>query len=169
MQEQPKVSLIDIYEITYEPWWLSTWFKLSLIIAGLVILSAATFFLYRKYRKKVKIPYWQKTLLSISCLEKERMSDGEIVYVKLTYLLKDYFQHAYGIPLVDKTDTEMLEILNNNHIISANVYQEVKAIFDGVMFIKFAHQKAAIERIESDIKKSKDLIQITQQQLKKDE
>lgn len=167
MEEQSKVSLIDIYEITYEPWWLSMWFKISLIIAGIAIFSAAAFFFYRKYRKKVEMPYWQKALADITLLEKQGFDKGEIFYVKLTHIIKDYFSRAYDIPLADKTDTEMLETLKHTQSVSSDMYQQVRAIFEGVMFIKFAHQQAATERMDADIKKSRDLIEATQQELKK--
>lgn len=164
MQEQPKVELIDIYDITYNPWWLSSWFKLC--ASGLfgVLIIALSYVLYKKYKKKISLPYWQQTLRSIELLKKQGFEDGQLFYVRLTQVVKQYLHERYKIALADKTDSEMLETLKHTPDIPPLVYKEVKEIFDGVMFIKFANQHAAKERMEQALIKSQELVSLTHEQ-----
>ncbi len=167
MQEQQKLELIDIYDINYEPWWQSLWFKGVLIFLGVILCGLLAYYFYKKYRKACVLTYWQQAFASITVLEKQGFADGQLFYVRLTHILKDYLHQRYQIALADKTDTELLETLKQTTEIPPIVYQDVKEIFDGVLFIKFANQQAAQERMEQAITKSRSLIEVTQQEVNK--
>ena len=156
--EQQKLELIDIYDIVYEPWWLSTTTKIAAFAAVMLLCIVLGYLVYKKTRKPVVILYWQKSLRDIGVLEKADFSDGQVFYTRLTEIMKQYLQKQYGIHLVDKTDTELLELLKTTKLIPTHVYETMKDLFDGVIFIKFAHQHAAQERMEDAIKKTKALI-----------
>ncbi len=156
--EQQKLELIDIYDIVYEPWWLSTAAKIVACVVVFMLCVALCYFIYQKTRKPVVLLYWQKALHDITVLEKTDYSEGQAFYIRLTEIMKQYLQAHYAIHLVDKTDTELLEVLNTTQFIPRHVYETMKDLFEGVMFIKFAHQQAAQERIEEALKKAKALI-----------
>ncbi len=160
MQEQT-LELIDIYDITYNPWWLSRWFMGALITVVVLGCLAVVFFLYRKYRKKKAVAYWQKTIHDIQKLNSYTYDDGQMFYLKLTELIKVYLQKRYAVHVVDKTDSELLEILKENAVFPKKVYATLQEIFEGVIVIKFAHQQAAQERMQEALKKSITLVQET--------
>jgi len=156
--EQQKVELIDIYDIVYEPWWLSTTTKIALCAVVFILTAALCYVLYKKTRKPSALLYWQQALHEIDVLEKTNFSDGQLFYMRLTEVMKQYLQERYGMYLVDKTDAELLEFLNTSERIPTHVYETMKDLFEGVVFIKFAHQHAVQERMEDAIKKTKVLI-----------
>ena len=156
--EQQKLELIDIYDIVYEPWWLSVTAKITACIVVFILCVAVCYFIYRKTRKPLVLLYWQKALRDIGVLEKADFSDGQLFYLRLTEIMKQYLQERYAIHLVDKTDTELLELLKTTEFIPSHVYETMKDLFEGVVFIKFAHQHAVQERMEDAIKKTKAFI-----------
>ncbi len=157
--EQQKLELIDIYDIVYEPWWLSIQTKITLCVFVLLMCVTIGYLVYKKIRKPVIVLYWQKALHDITALEKTDFSNGQVFYLRLTEITKQYLQEHYKIHLVDKTDAELLELLRTTKLIPTHVYETMKELFEGVIFIKFAHQHAAQERMEDAITKVKSLIQ----------
>ena len=156
--EQQKLELIDIYDIVYEPWWLSTTAKVTACVFVFMLCAALCYFIYQKTRKPVVLSYGQKALRDITALEKTDYSDGQAFYLRLTEIMKQYLQERYAIHLVDKTDAELLELLKATKAIPIHVYETMKELFEGVVFIKFAHQHAVQERMEDAIKKAKALV-----------
>lgn len=156
--EQQKLELIDIYDIVYEPWWLSPTAKLAACVAIFMLCVGAVYLIYKKTRRPLVLSYSQKALRDIETLEKTEYSDGQVFYMRLTEIMKRYLQERYMMHLVDKTDTELLELLKTTNLIPSHVYETMKDLFEGVIFIKFAHQHAVQERMENAIKKTKALI-----------
>ena len=156
--EQQKLELIDIYDIVYEPWWLSVAARVTMCVVIFMLCVAICYLIYRKTRKPVVLLYWQKALRDIGVLEKADFSDGQLFYLRLTEIMKRYLQERYAMHLVDKTDTELLEFLKTTQLISSHVYGTMKDLFEGVVFIKFAHHQAVQERMEDAIKRTKALI-----------
>jgi len=159
MNSQQQLQLIDIYDIVYQPWWLSSTAKIGYTIFIFLLGVGVGYLIYKKTRKPLIIPYWQQALYAIAALEKEGYANGQQFYLRLTEIMKCYLQEKYGVALLDKTDTELLEILKATPAVPAHVFDTIKELFDGVIFIKFAHQEAAQERMESAVKKSRELIQ----------
>ena len=156
--EQQKLELIDIYDIVYEPWWLSFIAKVTVCVVIFILCLVVGYFIYKKTRKPVVLLYWQKALRDITSVEKTDFSDGQLFYLRLTEIMKQYLQERYAMHLVDKTDTELLEFLKTTKLIPSHVYETMKDLFEGVVFIKFANQHAVQERMEDAIKKTKALI-----------
>ncbi len=159
--EENNLKLIDIYDISYHPWWLRSWFIGVLVCLGVVLLFCVGFWLYRKYKKQPVMPYWQVTLQKLETLKKCDTQDGQLFYLALTDALKQYLQERYQIALLDKTDTELLEVVRNDQKIPALVSESLKDILDGVMVIKFAHEQALKERMDDAIEQSIKLVQTT--------
>lgn len=156
--EQQKLELIDIYDITYEPWWLSTNAKIAFAAVIGCLFLGLCYFIYKKTRKKPVVLYWQKAVRAIDSLEKTGFSHGQAFYSTLTEIMKQYLQERYALHLIDKTDIELLEFLKTSKTIPSHVYETMHDLFEDVIFIKFAHQHAAQERMEEALKKTKFLI-----------
>ncbi len=164
MQEQQKLELIDIYDISYQPWWLSFWFRISLgLLLGMLVL-VGVYYVIRRRRTTVVLTYTQKALHNLHLLEKQGFGDGQQFYVRLTQVMKEYLQQRYALPLADKTDSELITTLKATPSIAPEVVKDVKNVFEGMMFIKFAHQQAAQERMEHDLALSRALIEVSQKQ-----
>lgn len=161
MQEQ-KLELIDIYDITYQPWWLSMWFRVTLgfIIGACAI--ALIYYVWKRYRPVVQLTYTQKALHNLQILERQGFTDGQLFYMRLTQVIKEYLHQRYELPLTDKTDSELIETLKKSSVVDQAVVKDVKDIFDGVMFIKFANQAAGKERMEQALVTSRALIEFCQ-------
>lgn len=165
--EQQTIELIDIYDITYNPWWLSFWFKMTLVCVAASIAMFLSYYFYKKYRKKPIVPYWQHALDKINALRKGDFQDGQFFYVQLTDVLKQYLQERYQIHLVDKTDIEFLKTIEQEQAIPPVVYETLKDLLDGVMVIKFAHGKAVQERMNDALEQSIKLIENTKSEQQK--
>lgn len=164
MQEQQKLELIDIYDIVYEPWWLSFWFRVSVgLVLGLAVLMALYYWYRRRRARQIPLTYSQQALQQLQILEQQGFADGAQFYSSLTHLLKNYLQHRYAVALVDKTDTEVVVTLKTLPDISPATFKDVQTVFEGLMFIKFANQQAAKERMERDLQTSKSVIKSTLQ------
>lgn len=160
---QQKLELIDIYDISYAPWWLSPAVKYGFVVFIFLCGVLLGYFIYKKTRKPVVILYWQEALNALDLLEKKGFGNGQEFYLRLTEIMKIYLQQQYGIFCVDKTDGELLALLEVTPSVKVSVLETIKELFDGVIFIKFAHQQAAQERMEHALKKSRELISLQTQ------
>jgi len=158
MSNQQTLELIDIYDISYAPWWLSSAAKYGLLCFIFVCGVLVGYLIYKKTRKPKAVPYWQQALDALDALEKQGFDDVQEFYIRLTEIMKQYLQEKYEISCVDKTDSELLALLKVTPSVELSVFETIKELFDGVIFIKFAHQTAAKERMEVALTKSRGLI-----------
>lgn len=145
-QEQP-LELLDIYDVYYEPWWLNVWLWYGMYVAGAVLVCVGVYLLIRRLIPKKQIPYWQKSINAITALRTD-FDDPKVFYVHLTDIIKRYLDERYALPLVGKTDTELLQSLEHDNAVPKAVYQGLKEILEGVVYIKFAHSSAALEQMK---------------------
>ncbi len=158
-QEQP-LELLDIYDVYYEPWWLNQWLWYGIYAAVGALLCVGVYLLIRRLLPKKNIPYWQRSLNKIEALHKE-FDDPKLFYAHLTDIVKRYLDERYALPLVGKTDTELLQVLEHDNAVPASVYEGLKSILDGVVYIKFAHSSAALEQMKKAQRTALTLIQET--------
>lgn len=161
MNNEQSLKLIDIYDITYHPWWLSLQCKVIIFFIILLIITFTAYFLYKKYSNKKTLSFSERILQKIVLLEKNNKNDVQEIYTELTHILKEYIQHTFHIQVTDKTDTEFLEkidIFCTKKNMPDSIVQLIKEIFDGVLYIKFAQGKAVDERIKKDISSAKKII-----------
>ena len=143
----PTAQLFDIYDVQYDPWWLNTWVWYIFLLVGTVTVVSLFLLAWKKWGPQKRVAYWQQALLSIERLGNEFDNPREF-YGQLTGIIKRYLEERYALPLVGKTDTELIEDLKHDSSISVQLYEDVKQIFDGVTYIKFAHQTAAVEHMK---------------------
>ena len=160
MQQPQELQLYDIYGIYYDPWWLQKWFLWS--VAAL-FLGGSIYLFYRLYCKRAKpeVPYWQKTLETIGLLEMSDLKKHKEFYAVVTSSLKDYLQMRFGVSMGGVTDDECLEKLKTNKAIPEWIYDDVKRMFNGIMFVKFANAHTGEQRMREDLSIFRKLVEQT--------
>jgi hypothetical protein len=157
--ENTQLELLDIYDIWYHPWWQQTWFMILCIVFVVALIATFSYFIYKKFFVKPIIKQaWQIALQEIEKLSHSDFDDQNKFYSTLTSILKHFLQEEYSIALVDKTETEFIALLETNSLVPASITEKCRLIFDGVVLIKFAHQKTVHEHMLSSLKLAQDLV-----------
>ena len=152
MQEQ---GFYDIYGVWYVPFWqrpLFFWISVGLIV---LLLGLVVWYLITKYRaqKKENIPYWQQSLNQLASLKQGNVAtvtQGSLFYAQLTAILKQYMQVRYGFDARGKTDDEVIAMLEHKQF-NPQYLNQLKTMFQGSLYIKFANVQAAQQQIEKDL------------------
>lgn len=164
-QQQP-LELLDIYDVSYNPWWLNKWLWYTSYGLLAMLVLVGVYFLVRSYMPKKRVPYWQQATHAIGQLSYS-FDDPKLFYVQLTDILKRCLQERYALPLVGKTDTELLAALEHDNVVSVHVYEQLQEILHGVVYIKFAHHDAALEQMKQAQKTALAIIYETHDSLEK--
>ncbi len=143
---QQTLELLDIYDVYYEPWWLNEWLWYGIYATVGIVVCVLVYFLIRKLMPQKKLSYWEQALIQIERLGND-LDNPKLFYGQLTDILKRYLQERYTLPLVGKTDTELLAVLEHDNAVPHMLFQDIKTIFDGVVYVKFAHHSAAVEQM----------------------
>lgn len=160
-QPEQQSELLDIYPVEYDPWFLQSWFILSVIGVVLFVLGYS---IYRWYsqRKKTDVPYTEQILMQLDVLQKSDWSHHKQFYIQLTSLLKHYLQYRFKKQFVGTTDIECLEILRIDKFIPEWIPSRFEDLIEGVMFVKFANAQAAQERMQKDLENVRTIVENTQ-------
>ena len=154
------LEILDIYDISYNPWYLQAWFIYSVIGLCIILIVGISYLLYIKNKKVKKITPQEKALQLLTVLQKANLQNHKEFYIRLTSLLKQYLQKEYRVDLVGTTDAEFLQKIIDKHVFSEMIIDHVKKILDGVTLIKFANESAAQEQMQQALKLSFEIIQI---------
>ena len=155
MKLNEKTGLYENYGLWHVPFWQTQKFQLAVEIAAcLIVLMMVVFFVrqYLRYRKRKKLPVWDQALLEMSHLKRDHKVDvaqGKEFYLAVSALLKKYFHDRFGYDLVGKTDVEAVQYLQKNYL-DVHSIEEIKALLQGSVVIKFANAQAAQEQIDHD-------------------
>ena len=166
-QAQEHLELRDIYDFTYNPWWLQTWF---FVLVALCVVGVALFFVYRVYTKR-KVPALTPQEQTLRALEKldtqQAMRNPQEFYTQVTGIVKQYIEQRYnfGFRSVGLTDDEFLRVIEKQHTLSPELIELVKEIFNGVVFIKFAQGKAALESMQQALSNGKKIVMISSEEV----
>ena len=153
------LEILDIYDISYNPWWLQTWFIYSIILFCIIAIIVIGYVLYIKNKKIILLSAQEKALQELANLKKEKVNHKEF-YIRLTALLKQFLQDDYHVDLVGATDAEFLKKVIDNYLFSELIIDYIKTILDGVTLIKFANKAAAQEQIQQALKLSFKIVDI---------
>lgn len=166
MKLNEKTGLYENYGLWHVPFWQTEKFKIAGQICLLLLLVCIVGLFVKKYlayRKRKKLPLWDQALLELTQLKKEHKVDvahGKEFYATVSAVLKNYFHRRFGYDIVGKTDQEVVEYLKNNHKDEA-ILQEINAVLQGGVIIKFANAQAAQGQIEHDYLRAVAIIQRT--------
>jgi hypothetical protein len=166
MKLNEKTGLYENYGLWHVPFWQTDTFKMAMHICACLVLLCVVVVLIRKYlvyRKRKKLPVWDQALLELTQLKKDHKVDvvhGKEFYLIVSALLKKYLHDRFSYDLIGKTDTECVEYLQQHHG-DTHVVEEIKALLQGSVIIKFANAQAAQEQIEHDYLRAVAIIQRT--------
>jgi len=161
-----KQKLHDIYDVWHVPFWQRPWFFWSmcvLAICALLLLIGLVINNYRSRKKTVTIAPWDAALQALELLQQEKVmtiEQGGNLYATLTRILKKYLHQRYGFDIASKTDDELIVYLEH-HNFDPLLLSDIREIFEGSVYIKFAHVQVMQERIEKDLERSRAFIKAT--------
>lgn len=154
-------TFYDIYEY-YEPaWWTQKW-ALSLFASlGILLILLIVLLIIKKKKKKI-LP-WDWAIAQINKLTTSTLStqkDFKTFYFALTNILKHYFHLRYFWQTADKTDQELITLLQEQQFDEQHL-ELVKKILSSALWIKFANEGALKNQIEQDKLHILDIIEKT--------
>lgn len=144
-----ELKILDIYDISYNPWWLQKWFMYSVVGVCIILMTAISYWLYSNNKKVIKLSAQEQAHNALHVLKKTNMDDSKEFYIILTRILKQYLYAIYDIDVVGATDSELLEKITKESNIPETTIDDIKQILQGVMLIKFANQSAAREQMDN--------------------
>lgn len=148
---------LENYPIWFKPFWKTLYFKVSLFLILIFLLSGLFFLIYRAYKNRKKL-FWQIALQDIKDIENSH-TDLKKSYFRLTSVLKFYLSHRYKNNFYIKTDDEV--VLEIKKIKDLFLFEEdLKRIFLTAKIIKFSDAKFN-QDIISDLGISKSIIEST--------
>jgi len=159
-------KLHDIYDVWHVPFWQRPWFYWSVyacIFVMLLLVICIVIFMYRSRKKKIAITAWDAALQSLTVLQEQpvvTIEQGGNLYAALTQLLKKYLHQRYGFDIESKTDDEVIVYLEQSNF-DPLLFADIREIFEGSVYIKFAHVHVMQEHIEKDLKRSDAFIKAT--------
>ncbi len=155
MKLNEKTGLYENYGLWHVPFWQTQTFRLTVEIVACVVLLlvvACVVKKYLQYRKRKKLPVWDQALLELSHLKRDHKVDvvhGREFYLTVSALIKKYFHDRFGYDVMGKTDDEAVQYLQDNYL-DVHGVEEIKALLQGGVIIKFANAQAAQEQIDHD-------------------
>lgn len=141
----------EIYEF-YEPhWWENTWIKIAIIILGLIIIAGLTYFLLTRRRKP--LTPGQLALKELAGLDGKDFStkkEVRLAYFTLTSIIKRYLKSQFGLRVLDKTDDEVIEFIEEKQF-HAPTLEALKKIHSNSLLVKFANYDMIKTQAEQDL------------------
>ena len=154
----------DLYDLWYEPFWHKPWFIIFAGCLATVFLVGLIWLVIRSIKKKKKVlTPWQealKNLMALNIASYEMPSRHKDYYQQLTGILKRYVSRRYGCFLASKTDQEVINALKETEL-AHDLQEQLEDIMQGAVFVKFANQQAAHEKMKLDLQRAQELIQKT--------
>lgn len=159
-------AFVDVYDVWYHPWWHSTWFYLAVSVFLCAVIFFVVYYLYKIGWFVRVVPYDRQALKDLDQMQAQKYSTQDQIrtaYFQLTTILKKYFAQRYGVPLHDKSDIEIVPILQSQ---LEPILQPVLTEFLQRSFcIKFAQADVVEIMLQDDIKFVKKIIEETRKDL----
>jgi hypothetical protein len=160
--KESNVSLIDIYGIIYQPWWRSKEFYVTIVALVCSFCVFSVYYLYRKGFFKKKLSFDKQALYDLAMLLKQENGTTDQIkdaYFHLTMILKTYLAQRYQILLYDKSDTELMVMIQSK--ISSDQAAVLSDFWQRAFAVKFALAHAAKADLLRDIAAVQTLIKDT--------
>jgi hypothetical protein len=163
MISENKDQLIDIYDIWYKPFWQSDFMYIVKIIAIVSVIALLLYYFYIKYIQKqdaldcTQIAYRDLALLQNFHIATKQ--DSKNCYFSLSLIIKNYLGSRYHLKLSRLTEKEIVKQAEN-YMTDDNV-RLLQKILQGMVFVKFEHEVAVIQKLENDIALVREFIENT--------
>lgn len=144
-----QAQLFEVYSVWYKPWWDSVWFYGCILAFSALICM---YYLFVFFKRKRKLTPEQEALQQLYRLTvASYLTDKSLheAYFALTMIMKKYLILSFRLPLDDKTDLEIVPMLNG--IIPENMIYLLQEFFDRSFHIKFAYDVASVTMLKQDI------------------
>jgi hypothetical protein len=160
-----KQDFYEIYDYYSQPLLEKRSVQISLFAVMTVAIVAGVFLYVSSKRRKRQLTYWELAFQALENLKLEKCvskNEFKIFYFKLTEIFKKYIEKRYGWKVENKTDEELLILLEKQNF-HRDLLSQVQKILAGALWIKFANQEALKIQAEADLKTIIDIIDQTKQ------
>jgi hypothetical protein len=136
------IDFYDIYDYYTIPFWQEPWFwiviALSVAVIGLLV------FYWIKTRKAPKLTPWQRAYAQLDALKPDSYAtqkEFKNFYYALTNIVKEYLHERFGWQALDKTDDELLALLQS-HDFNPEAIKQLEELIAAALNIKYARTEA---------------------------
>lgn len=147
-----KMTIIEVYGVWYQPWWHSTiWYGILSFIVCIVLLVLG-FWLYKSGWFRKKLSFKEQVLQDLRYLREQKYTSDQMIrdaYFELTMILKKYFAQHYGIAFLDKTDQEVVAVIQG--LVPEQLQMLLAEFFERSFQIKFARDQVLEQMLMDDI------------------
>ena len=127
------LEFYDLYDIWYEPSWLTKYWVHLLIISLMSILFSIAIIWYMRLRKK---NYSYQIIKALQDLQKTVDNDPQITYCKLIIIMKTYMAKRFALPCLGQTDLEFKTFCNQWYL-AQDIKEEIHELLHESDVIKF--------------------------------
>lgn len=141
-------GLYTIYNVWHVPFWKTPWFYgicIGILVITIFLLLYAAVRLYTVYALKKRMTPWNRALDKLTALyavPATTVDYQKYVYTEIIGILKEYIWQRYKLPVLSKTDKEMLSLLNDHTAHCAAEFSDIITMGSAVRFagVQVAHQ-----------------------------
>ncbi len=172
-----KEQLADIYELWHIPFWQTKWFFWVSFTLIVFVCLLITFIIYKRINKKA-VSACKQALDKLNKLHAiATVKHGKQFFYSLSTIIKTYlYEELYKNAKVETfkniqglTDDQIISLLPQIQLFNAEQIDNLKHIFAGINFIKFANQKAAKKNIDEALQSAKQFVEQTSKLVKEAE
>lgn len=146
------IQLIDVYDVWYQPWWKTTWWYVSCSMIMCLILLFVLYYLLKSGWFGRALSFDQQALKNLNQLANQSYSSEKQIraaYFQLTLIFKTYLEQRYAQPLLDKTDIEIVYLMQA--ILPETQFFVLEEFLKRASQIKFSHELAVPAMLYDDI------------------
>lgn len=147
-----KIAFIEVYDVWYQPWWHSTVCYGILSLIACISLLGFVFWLYKSGWMRKKVSFKEQVLQDLYRLRTQSYTSDEMIrdaYFQLTMIFKKYLATRYDIALLDKTDQEVVTLLQG--LVPDQIQPLLAEFFERSFQIKFARDSVLEQMLIDDI------------------
>jgi flagellar biosynthesis/type III secretory pathway M-ring protein FliF/YscJ len=136
------IDFYDIYDYYQVPFWQEPWFWAICTLSLLAVALIAIYWL--KHRKAVKLTAWQRAYARLDELKPASYTtqkEFKNFYYTLTQIVKEYLHERFTWQTLDKTDDELLALLQEKDF-SHEAIKQLEALIAAALNIKYARTDA---------------------------
>lgn len=160
------IELIDIYDVWYQPWWKTTWSYVTFSMIVCLILVIVLYYLLKSGWFGKTLSFDQQALKDLNKLANQTYNSEKQIrtaYFQLTLIFKTYLTHRYQQPLLDKTDIEIIYLMQA--LLPETQFFVLEEFLKRASQIKFSHELAVPAMLYDDIQFVQKFIEQTSKDL----
>lgn len=154
-----KIPIFELYSIWYTPLLQRMWVRVTIGIAIIVFLVLLSALMYRFYKQKKVQQYtpFQAALVNLRSASVELYASqhayDNFYTTMLIATLKNFVIQTFSLN-PGMTDSELANFLANK----ISDLHMVESLLNGALYVKFAQQSVALDRMKTDLQRCIDII-----------